>query len=37
MALDVDYLPGMEATFFRAVMRDGVIAVPGPGDEGVVG
>jgi CRISPR-associated protein Cas5d len=37
MALDVDYLPGMEATFFRAVMQDGVITVPPPGDEGVVG
>jgi CRISPR-associated protein Cas5d len=37
MALDVDYLPGMEATFFRATMTDGVIEVPGPGDEGVVG
>lgn len=37
MALDVDYLPGMEATFFRARMVDGVIAVPQPGDEGVVG
>jgi CRISPR-associated protein Cas5d len=37
MALDVDYLPGMEATFFRATMTDGVIEVPGPEDEGVVG
>lgn len=37
MALDVDYLPGMKATFFRVTMRDGVINVPGPGDEGVVG
>jgi len=37
MALDVDYLPGMEATFFRARMVDGVIDVPQPGDEGVVG
>lgn len=37
MALDVDYLPGMEATFFRAQMVDGVIDVPQPGDEGVVG
>jgi CRISPR-associated protein Cas5d len=37
MALDVDYLPGMEATFFRATMTDGVIDVPAPGDEGVVG
>jgi CRISPR-associated protein Cas5d len=37
MALDVDYLPGMEATFFRATMIDGVIDVPAPGDEGVVG
>jgi CRISPR-associated protein Cas5d len=37
MALDVDYLPGMEATFFRAVMQDGVITVPAKGDEGVVG
>jgi CRISPR-associated protein Cas5d len=37
MALDVDYLPGMEATFFRARMVDGVIEVPQPGDEGVVG
>lgn len=37
MALDVDYLPGMEATFFRARMVNGVIDVPQPGDEGVVG
>jgi CRISPR-associated protein Cas5d len=37
MALDVDYVPGMEATFFRAKMVDGVIDVPAPGDEGVVG
>lgn len=37
MALDVDYLPGMEATFFRVNMKDGVIDVPGPGDRGVVG
>jgi CRISPR-associated protein Cas5d len=37
MVLDVDYAPGMDARFFRAQMIDGVIEVPAPGDEGVVG
>jgi CRISPR-associated protein Cas5d len=37
MALDVDYVPGMEAKFFRARMVDGVIDVPAIGDAGVAG
>lgn len=37
IALDVDYVPGMEARFFRARMVDGVIEIPTPEDKGVVG
>ncbi|MCB8879380.1 type I-C CRISPR-associated protein Cas5 [Acidisoma cellulosilytica] len=36
MVLDVDYAPGMEAKFFRAVMKDGVIEIPASGDAGIV-
>ncbi len=36
MALEVDYVPGMEAKFFRARMTDGVINVPSPRDSAVV-
>lgn len=36
MALDIDYLAGSEARFFRARMVDGVIEVPALTDEGVV-
>jgi len=37
MALEVGYLPGMKASFFRAKMRHGVIEVPSASDESVVG
>lgn len=36
MALEVDYAPGMQATFFRARMIDGVITVPTGDNPGVV-
>jgi len=36
MALEVDYVPGIEARFFRARMIDGVINVPSPHDSAVV-
>jgi CRISPR-associated protein Cas5d len=36
MALEVDYVPGMQAKFFRARMVDGVIDVPTPHDSAVV-
>ncbi len=36
MALEVDYVPGMEARFFRARMIDGVINVPSPHDSAIV-
>jgi CRISPR-associated protein Cas5d len=36
MALDLDYTAGMAPRFFRARMVDGVIAVPGLNDAGVV-
>jgi len=36
MALEVDYVPGIEAKFFRARMIDGVIDVPSPHNSAVV-
>jgi CRISPR-associated protein Cas5d len=35
MLHDVDYTSGMEPRFFRAIMRNGVIDVPQPGEERV--
>lgn len=36
MVRDVDYAPGMEARFFRALMKDGVIEIPSDNDASIV-